>query len=297
MKPIISIPIGDNMYLIYPPALILFFIVFFAIAGSVAVVNILKNKKKENTAYKYYEITDWQRNKLMPLVKRHNKIEDAYRGDVEWIQSYINKNKYWNIEEILEDAPSSKTVMVMSIYMLEAAIGEYSLEHFNNAVLILHAVDFLNGGMDGDIYDGDYQWIGDEIDSLKNHTDMTDEEARTLYLYASAVINLIDLCDEDLEKIPDEIDVEPFCKTLSLTDMELAADELDQVVDIHNEGISDETRDVVSRGLFNNISILLAEILDDDDVKFMDEYRRYTLRALVACIDKQPYSEFIETVE
>ena len=149
-----------------------------------------------------------------------------------------------------------------------------------------------------DYYDGPYPWIGEDIPEMRNHQDMTDEEARTVYIYESAVEDLYSYVDDDLDKIPEKSDVLDFCKRLSKQDIQNASGDLCSIIDILE--INTKTRDVVAKALFNSISTLLGSVFDDEDsdnVKYMDEYRRYQIRALAAVIDNQLYSDVVDSID
>lgn len=293
-----TVRIGN--YIFYPAFFILIFGLFILLLITIAIVNILNNKKQENTINKQYEITTWQRKHLCRLMTEYvedNNLKNACLDIISELRKYINDNKYWNLDELLEI--DENLVQYSTLLLFEIAQQEYIDNHMDNAVLILHTIDFINGGMDNPVYfDGPYPWIGEDIPEMRNHQDMTDEEARTVYLYESAIEELYSYVDEDLEKIPEKSNVLDFCKRLSKQDIQNASGDLCSIIDILE--INAKTRDVVAKALFNNISSLLGSIFDKDDedcVKYVDEYRRYQIRALAAIIDNQLYSDVVASID
>lgn len=287
-------------YIFYPAFFILIGAMFVALLIVIALVNILNNKKQENNINEHYEITTWQRKHLCRLMTEYiedNDLKNAFLDTISKLRKYINDNKYWNLDELLEI--DDNIVKYTTLLLFEIAKQEYLDNHNDNAVLILNAIDFINGGMDNpDYYDGPYPWIGEDIPEMRNHQDMTDEEARTVYIYESAVEDLYSYVDDDLDKIPEKSDVLDFCKRLSKQDIQNASGDLCSIIDILE--INTRTRDVVAKALFNSISTLLGSVFDDEDsdnVKYMDEYRRYQIRALAAVIDNQLYSDVVDSID
>lgn len=287
-------------YIFYPAFFILIGVIFVGLLVVIALVNILNNKKQENNINEHYEITTWQRKHLCRLMTEYiedNDLKNAFLDTISELRKYINDNKYWNLDELLEI--DDNIVKYTTLLLFEIAKQEYVDNHNDNAVLILNAIDFINGGMDNpDYYDGPYPWIGEDIPEMRNHQDMTDEEARTVYIYESAVEDLYSYVDDDLDKIPEKSDVLDFCKRLSKQDIQNASGDLCSIIDILE--INTKTRDVVAKALFNSISTLLGSVFDDEDsdnVKYMDEYRRYQIRALAAVIDNQLYSDVVDSID
>ena len=287
-------------YIFYPAFFILIGVIFIGVLVTIALINILNNKKQENNINEQYEITTWQRKHLCRLMMEYvedNDLKNAFLDIISELRKYINDNKYWNLDELLEI--DDNIVKYTTLLLFEIAKQEYIDNHNDNAVLILNTIDFINGGMDNpDYYDGPYPWIGEDIPEMRNHQDMTDEEARTVYIYESAVEDLYSYVDDDLDKIPEKSDVLDFCKRLSKQDMQNASGDLCSIIDILE--INTKTRDVVAKALFNSISTLLGSVFDDEDsdnVKYIDEYRRYQIRALAAVIDNQLYSDVVASID
>jgi hypothetical protein len=271
-----------------------------AIVFLLLIRNIFKEKKQEEKVNDKYKITQWQRKYLCQLIKAYlkdNDLEDDFDYLMKDFEKYVKESTYWNLDELLE--LSDDMVKNITIILFEVAQESYSLRHFDDAVLVLHAIDFINGGMDNpDYFDGEYPWIGEDIPEMRNYQDMTDEEARTLYIYESAVEELYSFVDPDIDKIPEGENVLSFCKRLSKKDMEDAVTDLCGVIDILN--LTDKTRDVTAKSLFNSISYLLGDIFNEDGdnyVQYVDEYRRYQIRALASVIDKQLYSDVVASID
>ena len=295
---IMTVKIGN--YVFYPAFFILIFGLFIGFLLFLFLRNVLKEKKQENKINKNFEITKWQKKHLTKFMYdyiENNNISDLYKDIVDKFDDYIVNSKYWNLEELLEI--DEHLVSYSSLILFEIAQEAFLNEEYDTSVLILNAIDFINGGMDDpDYYVGEYPWIGDSVNEMRNHKDMSDEEARTLYLYASAVDDLFSFVDEDLEKIPETSNVLPFCKDITKKDIEDAYGDLCSVIDILE--INDNTREIVAKSMFNSISTLLGNILDADSenyVQYIDEYRRYSIRALASDIDKQLYSDVVASID
>ena len=293
-----KIRIGN--YIFYPAFFITVIAVIIIIIAVLIIKNIMKNKKQENSINKNYEITIWQRQHLIQLMNEYikdNNIDATTLDIVSELNIYMKNSKYWNMDEIIEI--NEDIIPYSTLILFQIAINKYSDNNMNDAVLILHALDFINGGMDNpDYYEGEYPWIGEDIPELRNHKDMTEEEARTIYLYASAIEDILRLVDSDIGKIPENLDVLSFCKRLSQKDIENASGDIGSVIDFLE--INQKTRDIAAKALFNNIIILLGDIFDKDSKNYeknIDEYRRYTLRALATAIDGQLYSDIIKSIE
>lgn len=294
-----TVRVGD--YILYPAFFILIGIIIIACVVLIVLLNVLKERKQINIVDKNFEITKWQRKYLCQFCRQYisdNELNDNIKEDVKKFEKYINESKYWNVDELLEI--DENLVRNITTILFKFAMESYELRHYDDAVLIINAIDFINGGMDNpDYFDGDYPWIGEDIPEMRNHQDMTDEEARTIYLYESALEELYSFVDDDLDKIPEAADVLDFCKRISKQDMENASGDICSAIDILE--LNEKTRDIVAKALFNNISILIADIFFNDDanenVKYIDEYRRYQLRALASVIDKQLYSDVVTSID
>lgn len=293
-----TIRIGN--YIFYPAFFITVIIVIVLIVFALALRNILKEKKQENSVNKNFEITVWQRKYLIQFMNEYikdNNIDSSILDISSELNIYMKNSKYWNVDELMEI--NENIIPYTTLLLFQVAINKYIDNYKDDAVLILHAIDFINGGMDNpDYFDGEYPWIGEDIPELRNHSDMTVEEARTIYLYESAIEDLYSLVDIDIGKIPEDSPVLDFCKRLSQKDIENAYGDLCSVIDILE--VNQRTRDVVAKALFNNISALFADIFDKNSEnyeKYVDEYRRYPLRALTSVIDGQLYSDVIESIE
>jgi len=293
-----KIQVGN--YILYPAFFAIIFGIFISILIIIVIKNVVKNKKHEKFINKYYEISKWQRkylcSYLRKLIEEHDYDEMLYNY-VDLLSQYMKNNKLWDLNKLLNI--KDDFVPYITIMLFEISKSLYIDGDNDGAVLCLHTIDFMNGGMDNpDYFDGEYPWIGDEIPQQINNEEMSDEETRTLHLYISAVKDIYEYFDEDLEKIPESLQVDDFCKRLKTEDIFNACNDLYEIIDILE--ISDETRDVVIKALFNSLSVLIGSIFDNEDenyVEYLDEYRRYQLRALISAIDKQLYSDVIASIE
>lgn len=296
-----TVKIGNSAYILYPAFFIAIFCVIFLIIISLVLRNVIKERKQEKKVDEKYKITKWQKKYLLNLIDSYleeNNLHEFYDKYALELDDYMRENKYWNLDELLEiEIPDF--VAYITLLLFEVAQTEFLSNRYDNAVLVLHSIDFINGGLDNpDFFEGEYPYIGEDIPEMKNHPDMTEEEARTLYLFESSIEELYSFVDPDIEKIPEDAMVLDFCKRISMKEMEDASGDICSVIDIAE--VNTKSRTIAAKALFNHISILLGSVLapeSEDYAKYVDEYRRYSIRALASAIDNQLYSDIIESID
>lgn len=295
-----TIRVGD--YILYPAFFVLLFLILIIMAGIIFAINMMKERREEHSTDDNYRITKWQRQHAVRLCKDYindNGLGDEYGSVFDRLERYVLDSTYWNLDEMLDI--DKDMVKKISIVMFLAAQESYILGNNDDAVLLLNTLDMINGGPDNPDYTGgDYPWIGEDVPEMRNHQDMSEEEARTLHLFFSAVGDLISFVDEDLGKIPEASSAPDFCKRITQQEMEACAEDLVSIVDIR--AIKSESRDIVCKAMFLDVSIMIGGIFmsdneDSKDIRYIDEYRRYSIRALAAAIDNQTYSEVIDSID
>lgn len=290
-----TVRIGD--YVLYPAFFIAVFAVVIAIMAFLIIRNMIKERNGSKAADDSFRITQWQRKHVMRFYRNFSKdngLENSWGRHDKALEDYILNSTYWNVDELLE--LDKDLVKESSMILFLVAQESFELKQMDDAVLLLHTIDMMNGGPDNiDFNDGEYPWIGPDVAELRNHEEMSDEEARLMHLYESALSDLYSFVDEDLEKIPEGLDLPTFCKRLSVHDMEDAAKDLYSCIDIH--AFEPGTKDVITKAMFASVSIMMAGVFDEDDIEYLDEYRRYSIRALAAIIDGQLYSEVIDSID
>lgn len=299
-----TVRIGN--YIIYPAFFILIFAIFISIMIIMLAIHFIKERKEEHANDDSFKITEWQRKYVIRLCRdymRDNEVSDEYEESINKLEKFILESTYWNLDELLEI--DKNLVKNASLVLFFAAQDSYLLQQEDDAVLLLHTIDMMNGGPDNpDYFGGDYPWIGDEVQEMKNHKDMTDEEARTLYMWFSAVGDIASFVDEDLGKIPEASSAPQYCKRISQEEMETCAQDLLEIVDIR--ALKPENRDIVCKAMFCNILIMLNGIFmnrkeednnTEEEILYIDEFRRYSIRSLTAAIDNQLYSDVIASID
>jgi len=303
MNEMFTIRVGD--YIIYPAFFVLLFALLILIAVVVFVVNLLRERKEEHSADDNYKITEWQRKHVVRLCRDYIKDNNMseYEDNINRLERYILDSTYWNLDEMLDI--DDNIIKESTIVMFLAAQDSYLLKQYDDAVLLLNTIDIMNGGPDNPEYmGGEYPWIGEDIPEMRNHQDMTEEEVRTLHLYFSSIADLLSFVDKDLGKIPEDSPAPDYCKRITQKDMEECAGDLISIVDIR--AIKPENREVLCKALFLNVSITLSgifmgeeKVLDEEgkEIRYVDEYRRYSIRALASAIDGQLYSDVIDSID
>lgn len=280
--------IGD--YVIHFPliAAIIIIPVFIAL-----IVIFIINKKQDKRNLELNLITKYQKNKLVEILEEEiNSSPNAlewYHPMLRNLQGYIRRKRYWDPQEIMDEI-HEEALIYLTIIVFDRIRLDVEVNKKNEAVLLCHALDFINCGLE---YTGNIvEWIGDEIECQKNHKDMSDNEGRLFSILSSTLEKLWDLIDEDLEKIPEEVEgIDPILKTYKDYDFEEAYSDVHSCVDFRN--LKPETFDILARGLVFTID----ELLDVLDKKYLPYYQVYYVRALASCLDRQLYDKILTSIE
>lgn len=276
-------------YLLYLPFFIA--IIFVPIIITVIVVLII-NKKYDKLNKNLDVITQYQKTKLDEILDKEientPEATEAYHELIRQIQGYIRHKRFWDPQELLDMHENS--LLLLTTVIFEKIKEDVKNNNKNEAVLLCHALDFINCGVS---YEGkEMEWIGDEIECTKNHEDMSDNEGRLFKLCLSTVERLWEFVDADLEKIPESIsEIDPTLKTYKAFDFETAYDDLSECVDFRN--LKPETFDICARGLV----YILDDIISELDKQYLPYYQVYYVRALACCLDKQLYDAIVESIE
>lgn len=289
-------------YIFYPAFFILLFVIFVLFFVGLFLFKLVKEKKAEKAENDKYRITQWQRKHVVRLCKdylRDNSENEDYMDALERLERYISDSTYWNMDEMIDI--EKNMVRNITLILFFTAQESYLVGDEDDAVMLLHTLDMVNGGPDNPDYEGgEYPWIGDDVDEMRNHQDMTEEETRTLHLWFSSVSTLASFVDPDLGKIAENSPAPSYCKRISQEEMEACMEDLVTIVDIR--GLQPSNRDVVCKAVFFNTLIMLNGIFNSKDegmeeILYVDEGRRYLIRSLTAAIDNQLYSDVVESIE
>ena len=279
--------IGD--YIIYPP--FFFLAILIPVVITIIVIFIL-NKRQDKKNKKLNLITKWQKTKIVEILDEEIEAtpnsSKEYHDLIRNIQGYIRHNRYWDYDDMMDFNENS--VIVLTTLIFERIKKDVELNRKNEAVLLCHALDFINCGVE---YTGkNIEWIGDEISADKNHDQMTDDEGRLFHICLSAVEKVWDLVDPDLDKIPEiNSKVDPTLKTYKEYDFEVAYDDLQEAIDFRN--LKPETFDITARALVYELNI----IIEDLEKLYLPYYQVYFVRALACCLDRQLYDKIITSIE
>lgn len=292
------IQVGD--YILYPAFFVLCFGIFMAInIGIVVFIKVKENgglKTNSKSLYKYFVITKWQKKNIPVYLKEYRskfELTDDEDKCCDLFLEYLDESKYWNVDELNELRPNlAKKISIIMYFMIKEA---YLNKEKDKAILLIHAFDFINGGMEQESYGKVYEWISEDVDMYRNHKEMSDEEARLLFLYISAVSDTMGFIDPDLEKIPEDVAVEDFCKRIKQSEYEDTMEALGLTVDVRN--LKGPEVDVIVKSLLNNLYLMLSGIAEEDEIEYVDELRRYPIRALAAILDGGLYSDIIDSIE
>lgn len=249
----------------------------------------MRKKKREKRNKEMNKISSWQREKINAALDEYitDRTSDDRKELIGNLKGYINRQRYWDADKIAEI--SSDALNVLDIILFKKIKKAVETNRRNDAVLYLHAFDFANGGP---TYHNDtLVWIGDDIKEQKNDLSMSESEARFFYIIATTINKAITIVDEELGKIPEEIDVDPILRTYKMYDFQDALEDAATCNDIRN--LKPETLDIAARALVIEIDYCLENFSGD---RFA-ECRLYYVRALACCLDKQLYDEILDSIE
>lgn len=274
-------------YRLYPA----FFIVVIGIPLVIAIILlILSNKKIDKKHVNMYRITDWQKSELLKILDKEisgENVSQKYTEIIRSAQGFISRKRIWDIEELQEIHPQICAILTTVFYrdMKDA----FEQQYVDKAVLLCHTIDFINEGLE---YNGlDIEWIGDDIESLKNHRDMTDSEARLLQIVSSSISKASYLIDSDISKIPESVSCHKVLKTFNEDDFEFSVREVSSSVDF--EELSSETFVLAAHSLIHT----LDEVIENLDAPKLPYFQIYLVRALACCMDRQIYTAILDTIE
>ena len=283
-------------YRIYWPVFALFTILIGVLVGFILlklVRNLHKLNKKMNT------ISSWQKYNIITLLEERledvlanndfSKEEKDYFSNVfNGLIGYIRRHRYWDVNEILEI--DEKAIQVLDEVIFDKIKECVAKNQKNTAVLYCHAFDFANGGP---VYTNSkiLNWIGDDVEEHKNDLRMSPYEARCFSVMLSAVGDVFDLLDEDLDKIPEDIEVDNILRTYNSLDFEYAIEDLSTCNDIKN--LKTETIDIAARSLLCIFDMYVHSF----NGSTLPSYRLYTVRCLACCLDNCLYDEVLDSID
>lgn len=281
------ITIGD--YQIYPaflailiavPAVIVFGVIFYL------------NHKQDKRNLLLDTITKWQKQNIVRIIdeyiEKNPKLPEQKVKNLRGFQGYVRHNRLWDSEDILDIGDGA--LIDASKALFEKIKEDVEGGNRNEAVLLCHTIDFMNCGVE---YEGNIiQWIGDEMESIKNHTDMDDNEARLLSVVSNTIGMVRTLVDPDIEKIPELFDVDQVLKTYNLYDFNAAISDVENTIDFRN--LQAETYDIASRCLTHHI---YYNILYETEKDYVPYHQIYYIRALACTLDRLLYDAILNSID
>lgn len=255
------------------------------------VLVLIYNFKLKRKAKSFNSITSWQKERIVELIDK--ELEDMADTDEEYkemlknCQGYIRHKKFWNVDELLDIDEDAVVVITSIVY--DEIVRDVRSKNNNDAVLLLHAVDYINGGCP--LIGQEMEWIGTEIEELKNDLKMTDYEARLLKIFYNSIDYAINEVDIDINKIPEGYPCDPELKNYILLDFEKAQEEILDCIDMRN--LSNETLTICARCLTDH----MKDIIVDLSKKTIPDWQLYYIRAIACALDKQLYPDIVNSID
>lgn len=272
-------------YYLYPAFFITIILVPIIIVGSIILIKRLIERKN---VYNSSKITSYEKKHIPPLIESEKDVTDneEYIKILDELEDYIKECTYWNIDELLE---IDKDAIILLTSLLFDEVKENHKKDPDKCVLLLHAIDVINGNYD---YETKSQWMADDMTELNNHYKMGADEAKLLFLCESSLERIIDMyVNIDSNKIPAITDAIP------------------ELIGTERENIASAMRDVehcidfteLKSATFNMLELSLIDMLDNvintQEKDFFDEFYISYFRSLACIIDRQLYDNILKTIE
>ena len=272
-------------YYFYPA----FFITVIGVPLLVVLLIILIRRLKERRqVYSTSRITSWEK-KYIPQILRKEKREaqnEHYETILDGLIEYVEECTYWNTDELLE-IDIDAIIILTSILFDE--VKESHVEDPDKSVLLLHAIDNLNGGID---YDQGKHWMADDMAQLNNHEKMGIDEAKALALCESSIERTMDeYVDLDSNKIP--LITKAYHEMIGLTreDFGSALRDVEHCIDFTD--MKEATYNILELTMID----LIDKIITSQEKDYFDNYYLCYFRTLASIIDRQLYDDILKTIE
>ena len=272
-------------YYFYPA----FFITLIGVPLLIVLTIILIRRLSERRqVYSTSRITSWEK-KYIPAILKKEKREaqnEHYEEILNGLIEYVEECTYWNSDELLE-IDVDAIIILTSILFDE--VKEQHAEDPDKSVLLLHAIDNLNGGID---YDQGKHWMADDMAQLNNHEKMGIDEAKALALCESSVERTIDeYVDLDSNKIP--LITKAYNEMIGLTreDFGSALRDIEHCIDFTD--MKEATYNILELTMID----LIDKIITTQENDYFDGYYLSYFRTLASIIDRQLYDDILKTIE
>ena len=283
-------------YRIYWPVFAIFVILIGVLVG-IILIKLTRNMQKLNK--KMNTISSWQKYNIINLLEERLKEvtsnndfsqdeKDRFITIFNGLIGYIRRHRYWDVDEILEI--DERAIQVLDEVLFDKIKSCVAKNQKNVAVLYCHAFDYANGGP---VYTNSkiLDWIGDDVAEQKNDLRMSVYEARCFSILIDAVSDTFGLIDEDLDKIPEDIEVDPILRTYNSMDFEYALEDLSTCNDIKN--LKTESLDIAARSLLSVFDVYVHSFNGNT----LATYRLYAVRCLECCLDVCLYDEVLDSID
>lgn len=286
-----AIEIGG--YRIYP----LFFIIIIAIVIMIILIvkKILKLKKiKEERSLN--RITQWQKTKMVDILLecKERTIEECggeseYTDIIDETINYIKKSKKWNPKELEKINNDCIPIITDALFQEIKNCYTKEIQKFNRIVLLVHAIDFINGGPE--IENKKMIWISKNysVDTMFKYRSKQEGQLKTLIM--QSLTRIMGLYDKSLNCIPSTVlTVDERLKEINYIEFEDIVGEFN-VKENFLTGTRSDTLDIITICVFDecqNIVMNMESILKDNE--------KSKLRALACLCDQELYPIIIEDI-
>ena len=272
-------------YYFYPA----FFITLIGVPLLIVLTIILIRRLKERRqVYSTSKITSWEKKYIPPILKKEKREaqNEHYEEILDGLVEYIEECTYWNTDELLEI--DIDAIIILTSILFDEVKEEHG-EDPDKSVLLLHAIDNINGGID---YDLGHNWMANDMAQLNNHEKMGTDEAKVLALCESSVDRTInEYVDLDSNKIP--LITKAYHEMVGLTreDFGSALRDIEHCIDFTD--MKEATYNILELTMID----LIDKIITTQEKDYFDEYYLSYFRTLACIIDRQLYDDILKTLE
>ena len=272
-------------YYLYPA----FFITVIGVPVLVTLLIIfLRRFKERKQVYSTSIITTWEKKHIPELLNKEIDESDSeeYSEIINNLKEYVQTCDYWNTDELLE---INKDSIIILTSILFDEVKEKHASNPDKSVLLLHAIDNINGGID---YEMGKNFMEEDMSQLNNHEKMGVDEAKVLSLCETALNRVIsEYVDLDSQKIP--IVTEAISELIGVEREDLGSALRDVLHCIDFTELKESTFDMLELALID----MIDKIIESHQEDYFDQYYLSCFRTLACVIDRQLYNDILKTIE
>lgn len=278
-------------YRFYPAFLLLLALIPILVFLSVFLIRKFRIIKEKRQVYSTSKITTFEK-KYIPQLLDY-EIKDAeddgdndYAASIEDIKDFVIKCTYWNNDELL--AINQDSILILTSILFDDIKANYT-RNPDRAVLLLHSIDNINGGMD---FSENSDWMPEDMPAIENSDKMEKNEARALELAKTSLNRAVqNYLNDDTDEIPITSNAFESLRGVSGSRLVAALEDIITTDSFYN--LKDDTYEILSGSLIDQIDQLISEETND----YFDEYYLAYFRLLASLIDRQTYNEILKTIE